>query len=216
MTTVEKLDFFDLIQDKFGSPYFNEAQKLVFLNRAAMRYVENLFPKKNKRKDGDSVEATSIAAESVKELIYVLPAVTMDASGEITNSSMVTALRTLSGDSNADIFKILSVEIVNNGKKIPLRSMRHNDKAAFETNIFKKPTYTYPRYSFANNALQFRPDNAVGDIYVTVIKTPKIMTSVVNTDLNVDTHNEIVAQAIAFAGIASRDDVLVMLNSEQL
>ena len=218
MTVIEKIEWFDILQDKFGSPYFNEAQKLVFLNQASMRYIENLFPKKKSDSDTYSAEENSNIYESLKEVIFVLPAVNMDSSGEVSNSSLITALRTVSGDSTCEVFKILAIEIVNNGTKIPLRPMRHNDKAAFETNVFKKPTYQYPRYSFSNNGLQFRPDNAIGDIYITVVKTPRKMTvsPEVSTDLHIDTHNEIVAQALSFAGVASREEILMIMKTGQI
>lgn len=215
MTTVEKLEWFDILQDKFGSPYFTEAEKLMFLNRASLEYVKTLFPDN----EGGllNIETDWNVLQNVHPLVFELSEDTQDTNGRISRSDILTDTRTVSGDVTCEIFKVLSVEFKRGSDRFPCKFLRHNDKAEFERNYFKKPDFDNPRVLFQNNNLQFRPIDTLVKVYITVLKTPKILTSsAVDTDLPESTHNEIVAYALQFAGVASRDEVLSTMNSTQL
>lgn len=216
MTTVEMLNWFDLLQDKFGAPYYDVAHKLDFLNRAQFEYIKGLFP--DNEGGRINVEYDWNVLQNVAPLVYELPPLTMSTSGTIPISTLVTQLQTLSGDTSADVYKLLSIEYKQGSKRFPCRVLRHNDKAAFEANYFKKPDYANPRYLLQNGNLQFRPIDDQTPIFITVLKTPRALSvsPAVDCELPVTTHNEIVALALQFAGIGTRDVLLANMNQMQV
>lgn len=217
MTTQEALDWFDVLQDKFGSPYFNTDQKLLFLNNGQSEYLNKLFPSN----EGGLINAEHDwnIEQNISPLIYELPSIVMDITGAITEASLDAALQTISGDVNTTIYKILSIEFKRGLKRYPCKVLRHNDKAAFETNFFKKPNLANPRYLLQNGNYQFRPIDTTVNVLITVIKKPRdlaITPSIINPEFPESTHNELVAYGLQFAGIASRDEVLSAMNLIQL
>lgn len=216
MTVQGMLDWFDLLQDKFGSPYFEATEKLSFLNNAQNEYVNQVFL----TNEGGliNLEVNSNILENVRPLIFELDPFTMDSNGEYSIPTLVTGLQTKSGDATADIFKFLSFEMTRGQKIYPIKFLRHNDKGEFEANYFKKPSYTSPRYLFQNGLIKFRPIDEIASIAVTVLKTPVAMAlgPDVDCELPITTHNEVVAYALQFAGVASRDEILSAMNQMQL
>jgi len=213
MTTQEMLDWFDILQDKYASPYFTEDEKLTFLNRAIYTFIEQYFP------DGGlglNFELDSNTEQKLWSLIFECSSTSMDSNGTLDKADLVSDLQTISGDATAGIYKIISVEFAKSGRRYPCKYMRHNDKTAFENNYFKKPSYKEPKYLFQNGLLQFRPLDTSADIYITVIKTPLTLglSPTVNSDLPEDTHNDIVAIALEFAGVASREEILGELTAK--
>ncbi len=216
MTTIEMLDWFDILQDKFGSPYFSADQKLFFLNNAQLEYLNKLFP--DNEGGIENIEQDWNVLQNVSPLIWELPEVSMDTNAAVDVVDIVTALRTISSDPDTDIFDVLSVEVRRGLDRYPCKVLRHNDKAEFETNYFKKPSITHPRYLLQNNTYKFRPLDTTLKIIFTVVKKPLVLSisPTVNSEFPIQTHNEIVAYGLQFAGIASRDEVLSAMNLIQL
>lgn len=216
MTVTEQLQWFDILQDQFGTPYFTDTEKLFFLNRGQYEYVKNLFP----GNEGGimNIEIDWNVIQNVSPLIWEVSEMAMNSSGVISDADVVTNLRSISGDATADIFYILGVEIRKGTSKQPAKILRHNDRSAFEGNYFKKPSNTNYRYLIQNNGYKFKPIDTTSRVAFTVIKTPVEMaiSPAVECELPVSTHNEIVAYGLQFAGIASRDEVLQLLNRAQL
>jgi hypothetical protein len=216
MTTQEMLDWFDLLQDKYGSPYYTDDQKLQFLSRAQYEYLKPIL------KDNEGGQLTfendQNIASNVWPLIFELGPYTMDTNGRVLRSAVVSSLVSASGHATADILRVASVEFLKGGKRYPCKFMRHNDKAAFEENYFKKPSESNPKYMIESAIFKFRPVDSYPAIYITVLKTPRdlSLSPVVNSELPIDTHNEIVAYALQFAGVGSRDEMLLQMNALQL
>jgi len=214
MTGQGMIDWFKIVQDMYGSPYFTDSEYLNFLNRAQFDYVSKMLP--SVEGVGVNVEQDWNKLQNVSTLLYELPATTMSASGIIADSAIGASLATASGDVNADFYTYLSIEYKKGVKRFPCKVLRHNDKAEFETNYFKRPGQYNPRYLIQNNGIQFRPIDVNTQIYITVLKTPRDISLVVDSELPITAHNEIVALGLQFAGIASRDEVLSQLNRVQL
>jgi hypothetical protein len=217
MTIQEKLQWFDILQDQFGSPYFTDAEKLLFLNRGQWEYVKNLFP----GNEGGiiNIETNSDVWENVAPLMWKLSDEVVSSTGLITYDALTTNLRSISGDATTDIFKLLKIGYKKGQKIGQVKVMRHNDEYAFVENFFKKPSAKSFRYDLENNSIKISPIDQTARIMVTVLKSPRQMAltpSVVNTDLPSSTHNEIVAYGLQFAGVASRDEVLTAMNGAQL
>lgn len=216
MTLAEMITWFDILQDKFGSPYFTDSEKVLFLNRAQWEYVNTTIPSN----EGGlvNIEVDENILKNVAPLIYELPAQNMGTNGLVTNTNINTALQTASGDGTAEFIKLMRIKAVKNGSIYPVKFARHNDIDAFYTNAFKKPSYSNPRYTLQNNGFQFYPIDTLVSLYFTLLKSPKDMSQVgpVNCELPKITHNEIVAIGLEFAGVAGRDEILQQMNSLQL
>lgn len=211
MTIVEMLNWFDLLQDKYGTPYFTDDEKVEFVNRAQTEFVNQFLPDTNE--DSVNVELNSETLHKLRPLIFELSEDTMDTSGKITEADITTNLQTISGEGSASFIRILSIEIKKLGKKQQAKLLRHNDKAAFEQNVFKKPAYGNYKFLFQNNSIQFRPTDTAAKIYFTVLKTPiNVVNPGTSCQLPQDTHNEIVAIALEFAGYASREEILTQIE----
>jgi hypothetical protein len=211
MTTQELLDFFDLIQDKYGTPYFTDDEKLVFLNNAMLEFINSKFPDTESEREQSDVEINWNALQDIWPLVYTISDLTMSSSGIITLSSLNTALQSTSGDASTSVYKILNLEMRKGGNRYPIKVVRHNDKSAFEQNYFKKPSLAQPRYTLENGGLQIRPTDQIGKVAISVVKSPRLLAlapSVVNPELGSSIKNRLVAIGLEFAGVASRDDVL--------
>lgn len=219
MTVTEMIDWFKIIQDMYGSPYFTDSEYLKLLNRAQDEYLNNAVPSNEGDMGKRNFEFDAIVSQNISPLIRELPATTMDNTGKITRTNLNASLQTATGDTSAEVHAIMAIEYKKGFKKFQCKFMRHNDKAAFETNAFKKPSQFSPKYMFQNDSIQFRPIDINTQIYVTVLKTPRPMAltpEIINCELPKGTHNEIVAYGLQFAGIASRDEVLIAMNKVQL
>lgn len=216
MTVAEQLQWFDILQDQFGSPYFTDTEKLFFLNRGQYEYVKNLFPDN----EGGlvNVELDWNILQNIAPLVWETSEMVMSTSGVVTRTALLANLQAISGDATADIFRLLGVEVRKGNDKQPAKIIRHNDRSAFETNYFKKPSFTNFRYLLQNNGYKFKPIDTTSRIAFTVVKTPISMalSPLVQCELPTSTHNEIVAYGLQFAGIASRDEILQALNRTQL
>jgi hypothetical protein len=220
MTIQEMIDWFKIVQDMYGSPYFSDSEYVSFLNRAQDEYVSRTIPDN----EGDetigkrNLESDQNIYQNIAPLVWELPATTMDTTGKIVRSTLEANLQSTTGDSTTQIHKILSIEYKKGVKRFPCKVLRHNSKAAFEENYFKKPAQFSPRFLLQNGNIQFRPTDINTQIYVTVLKTPRPMSLVpaIDCELPKSTHNEIVAYGLQFAGVASRDEVLISMNKVQL
>src|SRR5690606_20714169 len=211
MTTQELLDFFDLIQDKYGTPYFTDDEKLVFLNNAVLEFINSKFPDTESDRERSDVEINWNSLQDIWPSIFTVSDLAMSTSGIITKADLDTALQTISGDAGASVYKLLNVESRKGRNRYPTKVVRHNDNSAFEQNYFKKPSLEPPRYTLENGSLQIRPTDLIGKVAVSVVKSPKelaLSPSIVNPELPRSVKNQIVAIGLEFAGIASRDDVL--------
>lgn len=195
--------YFDILCDKYGSPYFTTAEKDILLNRAQIRFVEENLP---------NVDTAQDTNNKLSTLIFAPNTITLSSS-TLSKTALRTAIRGLSGDGNLEIWRVLAIYSVNNGVTTPVKFLRHNDLGPVQANSFKSQskywfevTLNEPVYSFLNisaaDALQFW-----------VLKYPKVLAHPsTSSDLPDFTHNEIVALAVDLAGIAIRDEALAQLN----
>lgn len=207
MSVQEMLNWFDILQDKYASPYFTDDEKLLFLNRAQFGYISQFFPEND---DRVNFEMDSNTLQKIAPLIYESDPFTMSSSGVVSKSNILSDLQSKSADASCEIYKVISIEYSKAGRRFPCKVMRHNDKAIFEDNYFKRPKQTAPKCLFQNGNIQFRPLDTYASIYITTLKTPRLLalSPDVNSELPSDTHNEIVARALEFAGFASREEIM--------
>lgn len=217
--------YFDLLTDKFNSPYFTDGEVERFLNSAQIEFAnkivfEQLFPSMRQGERGaqplGSAESTMEGSEALDTIIEIDQAVTTSAAGAITRSDIETAL------SNRKYMHILSVYTpssgtTNLGADRIVRYVKHNDYIRSKQNDYKRPTPNDPVYRVHSGGIKIDPVTAAEPILLTLIRKP-IEVSIsggIDCELPEFTHEMIVAIAVELAGIASRDEALKALNNDR-
>lgn len=216
MIIAQWADYFDILQDKYGSPYFTDTEKSLLFNRASVQFVAEFFPvipgEINVELDRDTIA-------TLAPLIYELPAITMSASGIITKAAIQAALVALVA--GAVLWREVGGIKATLGTEITaVNYTRHNDWAQFLNNSFKTPTDSNPKVYETALDYRFLPINTITNMTFTVLKYPKtvLVDSVtpannINSDLPDFTHDKILALALELAGISSRDASLIELKA---
>lgn len=213
MTIIEMANYFDIMQDKFKSPYFTDTEKTLFLQRAHVDLVNNLLSSDEKL---PNVELSQDTISKIATLIIPLAYINMPSTGVVLKSSIQTALNTAS--SGAVLWRPLNIGWVLGNESHPVKYTRHNDWWEFKQNYFKNPSTDNPKVYETATGYQFGPIHTNAKLYFNVLKYPKkvVIDSVtpannVDSDLPDFTHDEIVALALEYAGIGSRDENLAQL-----
>jgi hypothetical protein len=215
MTIIEMGNWFDLLQDKYGSPYFTDTEKSLLFNRAQVGYVKNLlWPDGNEQPE--TLELTQDTFSQVAPLIFALPYIQMTSGGLITKTTLQTSLTNT--QPGAIVWRPLSIGWTLGGNVRPISFVRHNDWWAFQQNYFKAPTTENPKFRETAAAFEFLPVSISARVYFTVLKYPITVNldydtpaNNINSDLPDFTHDKIVALALEYAGISSRDEALAQL-----
>ena len=204
MTIAQMAQLFDLIQDKYGSPYYTDAEKSLFLNRAAVDFVNS---KLATIVADDNIEFTQDSVSSVATLIKYVNTLKMDSTGAITKANINTQLNP------SILWRPLAIGLKLGNTTKPVKFVRHNDWFKFKDNYFKNPTVDNPKYRESVDKFIFEPISTSATIYITALVYPKVMDigTAVDCDLPDFTHNDIIALALEYAGIGSRDENLAQL-----
>lgn len=207
MTTQEMHMFFDIIQDKYASPYFEDDEKDLILTRAQIAVVEDFLP--SNYRGMLTTEESSVIFENLDDITYELN-ITIPSGGEVLKSTIQTALNTASG--NTEPYLVI-LNVSRNNK--PCKWVRHNDWYKFQNNTFKSATDEEPQYKILNDKLEFLPSTSQTGT-ITVLKRPiDIKLGLTESELPDSMHNKIVALGIEIAGIASRDEALMAIQNIQ-
>lgn len=203
MTTANAILACRLISDKFGSPYFESADWVSFINMSQQESLKRVIPDQLGISQG--VEVDSNTLENIKPLIYTLTIT--PASGLLTNASLDTALHTASSDTTSTVFRVLNMAI--NGTEAMIKYVPHNNLFAYKRNAFKEPLEAYPLYTIVAGGFQVYPSIAL-TVRTTVIKTPKIATNT-GESLDWDDYmmNQVILNAVKLAGVPIHDEELI-------
>lgn len=219
------LSWFDIVSDKESSPYFNNAEKLQFLNVAQDDYVNELvfnvyLPSLSNREGPARVYSASESSSSGIEILepLLVPEISLvTTNGIITRSAIETAV-------GSSYIAIESIAKVDGAVELPVRFVRHNDFHKFQSNVFKAASANEPQYRIFKDELRFTPiDNSVSRTYkISLIKRPvRMVSDLVTPANNVDcelpevTHNRIVAIALEHAFKATRDEIAHKMQQYQ-
>jgi len=210
MTTTKVFEIFDILQDKYGAPYFAPLWKVDLFNQAQYEYLHDLLPEEG----GDLVnfEFDQNITTNIQPLIWSV-SLNMDTSGLVSNASLDAAIQTASNDSTATLFKILTIGISSNAKNYAAQYIKYNNLKTFQNNTFKSPKFpSNVRYSYTGNGIQFYPTFSSPAVSITVIKTPR---SIAITPANVDPEWSdyvcyiIIAKMLKLAGVATNAEELI-------
>ena len=216
MTIAEMDNWFDIIQDKSDSAYFTDSEKEVFLNRAQDKFVrDRLYQVSNPSQQNvqqpsltvSSLEEESAGLSLIRTIKYSNLDITSDANGFISNSSLNSLLDSTSGQPNNSYMYVLGLRLTSGD--VLLKYTRLNDFSKLQQNSFKSATDSYPQYTLGFNGLQTWPQNTK-TCKIDLVKTPRAMSigSSISSELPEETHDYIMAIALADAGIAIREPEL--------
>lgn len=204
-------NWFDLIQDKYNTPYFEDTEKDEFINRAQITLVNELI--------GENALPES---EIIKPLILEDLTVATDGTDNslILNADINTAI-VVEANAGDEFLHILSLETAGSVFTTDrfVRFVRHNDYLKFKQNIFKTASDDNPLWRVVKDGIRVSGATTLSspeNFKLSVIKTP--------TDVNISgtdsefpsfAHDKIVAIALELAGVATRDEVLALINKQQ-
>jgi len=209
MTIATMASYFDLLQDKYGSTYYTDAEKSLFLQRAHIEFIKELFPVEDR--SNTNAELSQDTISQIAPLIYEIPYTNMNSSGVITKAAVQAALTAMSA--TALVWRPLAIGWELGASKKPLKYLRHNDRWEFADNYFKRADSANPKIRETYTSYIVEPVSVSAKVYFTLLKYPAVVdiTGGVSSDLPDFTHDRIVAIALELAGVASRDAALAQL-----
>ena len=214
MTIQEMHDWFDLVMDKVGEPYFTDDEKDLFLNEAQINFVRQFF---DIVFDKYNAERSNYDAEMLAPLIFPV-FVQTTTTGQLLFSDLDAAVDTswmyILNVARKPVDKTCSTSSLD---YLPSRNVRHNDFFKHQQNAFKKEDEEYPMHRYFNTYLQINPENQA-NMQVTLLKYPTEVDlgTNVSSELPEKAHNEIVFLALKFAGInMDRTEFYAIVNTEQ-
>lgn len=214
MTTAQALVKFDILLDKYGSPYFEESEKLEFLNMSQLEILNRMIP--------DSLggvvnfESDYNVYQSIVPLIWDIdvPFASQTSSGDsslVLRDTIRTSLRTVTGDTTCQVFRILSIGVLQSSSPLvflPIKYVKRNNINSYTANVFKKPTSA--NYSYTDGAGVFRIyPNPNALVRFAVMKTPRIMAADNSPDWDDYVMNQVILQAVKLAGVPLRDEEII-------
>lgn len=221
MDIVKLHSWFNILLDHYNEAYFIDTEIDEFINAGAVEFVNDIifkeyFPTMGENEKGmqvlNSIESVIQGSEILQPLI--IPDLSVPVlSGRVSNEEINQAISNETFDINDKVMHVLSVTSDLEGEERIVRFVRHNDRARFRQNFFKKPTERNPIFSIARGGLVIEPSD-LSSVTVSVLKEPRKVSRENNIDLDLPsfTHQRIVAYAIALSGVATRDDALIQLQ----
>jgi len=206
MTSNEAILKLQLLLDKTGSPYFTTDEYLSFLNMSQLEFINRLFP--DTLGGIANFELDENTSATVAPLIYRLTST--PSLGIVTKSSLNTLLQSASSDNTTSVFRVASLSTVSGNR--PVRFTKHNNINVDLNNSFKTPTTTDPRYIITATNYTIYP-TSVGAVNFTVLKTPRILTSVNSPDFDDYVMNQVIQIAYQLATVATRDESGIQLGT---
>lgn len=209
MTTQEAVDLIFVLQDRYGSPDVEEDEAVSFLNMATYEWLNRLVPSNLGGVVNYELDANVLS--NIKPLVFEISG-TMSAGGVLTNGVINAALVSAGAAADATWYRIGNIGITISGITYPIKFKKHNENLAHERNVFKKGTATKIGYTIRNDGLKFKPIDSSNTLSAIVIKNPRALSLIDGVDPELDDQNmyNIVALALKLAGVATRDEELIM------
>lgn len=209
MTLQQIVDLFAVLQDKYGSPNFDDGETIDLLNMGLNEYMSRLFP--DNQGAVLNYEFDSNVTANIQPLIYTLTGISMNASGIVTNSVINAALVTASS-AGATYFRIGSIGLTASGTTYPARYVKQNNRWAYERNVFKQPSVTSPKFALVANGIQIFPVSTTSTLTINVVKKPKALAEAdlaSEVELSDYVMYNVIALGLKLGGVATRDAELI-------
>jgi hypothetical protein len=228
MTIAEMHGWFDILQDKYNAPYFTDVEKDEFINRAQTTFVNEviysqMYPTLQGGERGpqvlSAIESTLSGSEIIKPLILPdLSVITTTPNWDLVTNATINTAVAAAANAGDEFMHIIALETAGSvftaGRVV--RFVRHNDYIRFKHNIFKKGSDTNPLWRLVRDGIKVLGTTTLtaGENFkISVIKTPTAV-NISGTDCELPdfTHDKIIAIALEFTGVATRDEALALIN----
>lgn len=197
MTTTQLVNYFSILQDKYGSPNLVNTEIVSYLNHATNEWLNRLVP--DSQGGVVNFENDANITAQIKPLVYTF-SVNSDSSGLLTESAINTALVSAS-EAGATYFRPMSMVVGTNVVKY----VKHNDIGAYLRNSYKEPTTTYRLYTEIANGLQLYPQSST-TVSLTVMKKPRVLVyGSIDPELEDYVLYNVLMIALSLAGVSTRD-----------
>jgi len=201
MTTTLAFEVFDILQDKYGAPYFPDDWKVKLFNKAQFAYLGQVIP--DNQGGRVNVELDSNVAHNVAPLIF--PLSVNSSSGLVSNAVLASALASAS-HAGAKVSRILNIRAGD----YPVRWARHNNIWEYYANTFKHPRSPDKiRFTIESTGLRFYPTDDSVSLSITVLKEPKQVSLSVDPEFSDYVCYEIIKIMLLDAGVSVRDEELI-------
>jgi len=185
MTAAEMLTWFDILQDKFNTPYFTDLEKYDFLNDAQLNFV-NDYLNLNDDDVAPVFEANALKDTIISPLLFSDVTTTASVGGVVLTSAVETAIDTQYSLSGSKIIYIISISVSG----VPVSFVRHGDLIRQEQNNFTKAVNTIAqKYRISRDQFDFTPQSA-SNYEFTGIKMPIDIAAGIDSELPLSTHRK--------------------------
>jgi hypothetical protein len=203
MTVAQAITKCKVLIDKYGSPTILDPEWIGHLNTSQWEVLNRVVPDEVGGKI--NLENDENVLENFKQLIF--PLTLTPSSGLLSSVALRTAIRTASGDTTCDLFRVLNMAKSDNTM---IKFVRHNNIYSSIANVFKAPSATKPIYTVLSTGYQIYPGLGTS-VLLTVMKTPLILT---NTGESFEVSDyiveQIILQAVKLAAVGVRDQEAIM------
>jgi len=197
MTIKEMHSWFDILQMKGNNVEFTIAEKDHILNRAQLKYVNNVVYKMyipslyRKEKPEATYSLSESSADGYEQIRPLVREVTVNSrstdsgailTGDISFTALKNALDTQSTSSpfsswypssyaSSKVMVVLGVTHANTGTRV--RFVKNFEAYKYEQNIFRQPKEHQPIYTMNGEVIRIRPDSTGGNPFIVqLIKEP--------------------------------------------
>ena len=199
------LEYFDILQDKFDSPYFELEEKLTFLNRAQVNVVNQMVPPSPKN---SNVEINNDWKNSISSIISTIKLQAIE--GVLYEEAIVDEVE-------RQILKVLNITVAKSHNLMEgavVVEVPFNEWSIGQLNSFIRDSREL--LTCFRDADGYHIKNGHDSwFYLAVVKRPLDMTEEQDCELADALHNVIITEALMLAGIGSRDKLLTELSKVQ-
>tara|TARA_R100001082_G_scaffold94706_1_gene61690 strand:+ start:35 stop:766 length:732 start_codon:yes stop_codon:yes gene_type:complete len=232
MNINEMHSWFDILQMKGHNVEFTRREKDHLINRAQLKYVNEVLQKKylpslqgnEKSKIINSpVESIISGRDALKPLLGTVVLTSSGGSASIEYADIENEINTelqtsLSKDASFKS-KLMMITGVRHTNGIMCRWLSSVDTAKNIWNVYRQAEEFQPWYTLQEHQVNITPNTLGGDDFsIYYIREPELVkwayesSDRVNCELPNYTHDEIMAIALDDAGVAQRDQALMQLN----
>ncbi len=210
MTGAEMLTWFDILQDKFNTPYFTDLEKYNFLNDSQINYI-NDYLNINSDSEPPVFEENALKNTIIAPLLVEDVSVASASTGIILFTAIETALDTKYSLSGSKLLHILGV--VENASGDAVAFVRHGEMRKQEDNEFVAAGSGNRKYRLSRGQITMIPTGVLTYL-VTAIKMPVDISASVASEMPLITHRKIVAKALVKTGFVTEHQALTLMDEQ--